>query len=95
VPFDTGNLEGTGYTLPATIQTNVDGASVKAEIGYGGTAEVDYAEIVHDDMNQKTFHRPGAGPKFLSTHLEKHEESMGAAFEEAMGRGEKKALPPQ
>lgn len=83
VPVDTGALMSSGFTEPS----KVDGKTIRAAIGYGGTGGVDYAVYVHDNANGRIKHyrRPGSGPKFLSTHLETRQPELRAALEKALG----------
>ena len=59
-PVDIGTLRASGHVeLP-----EMNGTSVSVQLGYGGAAE-DYAVIVHEDLNPKTFSVAGTGPKYL------------------------------
>lgn len=86
VPVDTGALQSTGYTDPAKIK----GAAVEAVIRYGGIPgiglghRVDYAPYVHDPVRPVHFKRPGAGPRFVSTHLERKMPTMAQALSDAI-----------
>ncbi len=89
VPVDTGALQSTGHTEPAKIE----GSLILAHVSYGGIADdgttVDYAVIVHDNMNGriKNYKRPGSGPKFLETHIHARRPQLNRDLEAALGEG--------
>lgn len=87
VPLDTGALQSSGFVEPCKI----DGGRIKATIGYGGVSStgknVDYAVIVHDNLGDriKNFKRPGSGPKFLKTHLDRRRPELNQKIGKALG----------
>ena len=74
VPVEFGALQSTGHVM----KTKVTPVKVTGGLSYGGLApppfnrEVDYAVVTHEDTS-RSFHRPGAGPKYVSTHIEKRD----------------------
>ena len=64
-PMDTGDLRNTGK---ATVAKTSKG--YQAKVSFGGPAPsgnyVDYAVIVHNDLQPKRFSVPGTGPLYLS-----------------------------
>lgn len=72
VPVDTGALQSTGQVIPAKVEKT----DIVTGIRYGGIAGppfnkvVDYAVITHEDTS-RSYHRPGAGPKYVSTHIQR------------------------
>jgi hypothetical protein len=79
VPVDTGALMSTGRAEPA----NFEAGKWSASIVYGGIG-VDYAEIVHEDMRAKNFHRPGSGPKFVEAHFIQRASELERAINNIM-----------
>jgi len=68
VPVDTGALQDSGR-----VEKDGRGWAVM----YGG-GSVDYALQVHDDLRQRSYRRPGAGPKFVEAHYLRRTEGQEA-----------------
>lgn len=73
-PVDTGDLEDTGHV------EQIEGARpVQWAIVYGGASKgkfVDYANEVHDDLRPRNYKKPGSGPKFVSSHVDRRTPDM-------------------
>lgn len=65
VPRETGLLEQSGR-WEGPKKTRED--AVQVEVVYGN-AQVDYAWIVHEDMDPKKFTEGGSGPKYVEAHV--------------------------
>lgn len=78
VPVKSGDLRSTGR-----IERMESGRRtlVGHEVKFGGPAAsgkiVDYAEKVHENFYAKKWTRPGSGPKFLETHVNRRLDEMG------------------
>lgn len=85
VPVDTGALMNSGYVaLPED-----NGTEISVTMGYGGQS-VDYALVVHENMNPHVhWKRPGSGPKYLENPLKESQDKMpdvvGDAVQKALG----------
>jgi hypothetical protein len=65
-PEDTGALRESG---------RVEAVKEGYAVAYGGPG-VDYAAYVHDDLRpNRKYKRPGSGPKFVETHMNRAAES--------------------
>ncbi len=71
---DPGHLKDTGHV------EKIEGSRpVQWAVVYGGATSgkfVDYANEVHDDLRPRHYQRPGSGPKFVETHVERRRPEM-------------------
>ena len=87
VPVRTGALKASGRFIPAKD----DGLNmVTSSIEYGG-GDVDYAVIVHEDLNDQ--HVSPTMAKFVETPLAKHKEELALAIKAAVLEGIQKSWP--
>ncbi len=87
VPVRTGALKASGRFIPAKDQgLNI----VASSIEYGGE-DVDYAVIVHEDLNDQ--HTAPTMAKFVEIPLAKHKDELALAIKAAVLEGIQKSWP--
>lgn len=79
-PMDTGALRESGRT-----EVERKGNKITAKVIFGNEETIDYAAVVHEDMQPKNWTTEGTGPKYLETAVDQTrdeiEELIGNTFD--------------